>query len=46
VEASNGALVFGDLEDATSEIRKVLSQNFTIRRKQGLGTEPSVYYIV
>jgi molybdopterin-containing oxidoreductase family iron-sulfur binding subunit len=46
VEASNGALVFGDLEDANSEIRKVLSQNFTIRRKQGLGTEPSVYYIV
>ncbi len=46
VEASNGAIVFGDLEDPNSEIRKVLKENYTIRRKQGLGTGPSVYYIV
>ena len=46
VEASNGALVFGDLEDPNSEIRKVLKNNYTIRRKQGLGTGPCVYYIV
>jgi len=46
VEASKGALVFGDLRDPDSEIRKVLKDNYTIRRKQELGTEPAVYYIV
>ncbi len=46
VEASNGAIVFGDLEDPESEVRQVLRENFTIRRKQNLGTEPCVYYIV
>ncbi|MBA3027810.1 MAG: 4Fe-4S dicluster domain-containing protein [Desulfobacteraceae bacterium] len=46
VEASNGGLIFGDLEDPESEIRNVLKNNYTIRRKQTLGTGPSVYYIV
>jgi Fe-S-cluster-containing dehydrogenase component len=46
VEASNGAFIFGDLEDPHSKIREVLKENFTIRRKQNLGTGPSVYYIV
>jgi len=46
VEAAKGALIFGDLEDPDSEIRKVLKENYTIRRKQNLGTNPSVYYIV
>jgi Fe-S-cluster-containing dehydrogenase component len=46
VEASNGAIVFGDLRDPNSGVRRVLRENFTIRRKQALGTEPSVYYIV
>jgi len=46
VEASNGALLFGDLDDPDSEVRKALKENYTIRRKQTLGTEPSVYYIV
>lgn len=46
VEASNGILVFGDLEDPRSEVRKLLSENYTIRRKQRLGTGPNVYYIV
>ena len=46
VEASNGAIVFGDLRDPDSEVRHVLHENFTIRRKQNLGTEPCVYYIV
>ncbi|MFW5836387.1 MAG: sulfate reduction electron transfer complex DsrMKJOP subunit DsrO [Desulfovibrionaceae bacterium] len=46
VEASKGALVFGDLEDESSEVRKVLRENFTIRRKPSLGTEPGVYYII
>ncbi len=46
VEASDGAIVFGDLKDPDSEVRHVLRENFTIRRKQNLGTEPCVYYIV
>ncbi|MBT8340573.1 MAG: 4Fe-4S dicluster domain-containing protein [Desulfatitalea sp.] len=46
VEASEGALVFGDLKDPDSEVRHMLRENFTIRRKQNLGTEPCVYYIV
>ncbi len=46
VEASQGALVFGDLNDPESEIRKLLKENFAIRRKPDLGTNPSVYYIV
>jgi len=46
VEASNGILTFGDLHDSDSDVRKLLKTNYTIRRKQGLGTGPSVYYIV
>ena len=46
VEVSEGALVFGDLEDPNSEIRKVLRENYAIRRKQSLGTNPSIYYII
>ncbi len=46
VEASDGAIAFGDLSDPHSEVRELLKHNYTIRRKQGLGTEPSVYYIV
>lgn len=46
VEASGGAIAFGDLDDPDSEVRKLLNSNYTIRRKQGLGTGPSVYYIV
>jgi molybdopterin-containing oxidoreductase family iron-sulfur binding subunit len=46
VEVSDGALAFGDLEDPASAVRKLLSSNYAIRRKLGLGTNPSVYYIV
>ena len=46
VEASQGALVFGDLSDPASEVRKVLREHYTIRRKPALGTEPGVYYII
>jgi len=41
-----GALVFGDLEDPDSEVRKLLAERFSIRRKPGLGTQPEVYYLV
>lgn len=46
VEESNGGLIFGDLEDPNSEVRKILSSTYTIRRKPELGTEPSVFYII
>jgi [DsrC]-trisulfide reductase subunit O len=46
VEASEGAIAYGDLYDPESEVRHLLKENYTIRRKQTLGTEPSVYYIV
>lgn len=40
------ALVFGDLEDADSEARKILGLRYTIQRKPSLGTKPKVFYIV
>ncbi len=46
VEASGGAIMAGDLNDPESEVRKILNENYTIRRKEGLGTGPCVYYIV
>ncbi len=46
VEVSEGKLTFGDLYDPESDVRELIKTNFTIRRKQTLGTEPSVYYIV
>lgn len=47
VEAcKNKEMVFGDLEDPESEVRKLLRTRFSVRRKPGLGTQPQVYYIV
>ncbi|MBG0775111.1 MAG: 4Fe-4S dicluster domain-containing protein [Desulfovibrionaceae bacterium] len=46
VEASEGKIQFGDLGDPESELRKTLAENYTIRRKPALGTEPGVYYII
>ncbi len=43
---STRAMIFGDLNDPSSEIRKVLKENFTIQRKPSAGTHPSVFYIV
>jgi Fe-S-cluster-containing dehydrogenase component len=40
------ALVFGDLNDPNSDIRKLLATNYSIRRKSELGTEPKVYYVI
>lgn len=40
------ALIFGDLLDPSSEIRKILSERFSIRRKPELGTNPEVFYLV
>lgn len=46
VEVSNGALIFGDLTDPESDVRKILRTHYSIRRKPHLGTNPQVYYIV
>ncbi len=46
VEVSEGAITVGDLEDPNSEVRALLNEKYSIRRKQELGTEPSVYYIM
>ncbi len=46
VEASEGAITVGDLEDPESDVRALLNEHYTIRRKQSLGTEPSVYYVM
>ena len=38
--------MFGDLNDPKSIVRTVLANNFSIRRKPDLGTDPGVYYII
>ena len=43
---SSKAIVFGDLNDSNSEIRKVLKEKYTVQRKPALGTLPSVFYII
>ena len=43
---AEGALVFGDLSDEDSEVRRLLKSKYTIRRKPGLGTAPHVFYVV
>jgi molybdopterin-containing oxidoreductase family iron-sulfur binding subunit len=40
------ALVFGNLNDPTSEVRELLRTRFTIRRKPELGTNPEIHYLV
>ena len=46
VEASEGAMIFGDLADPESEVRKILRSRYSIQRKPGLGTRPAVYYLI
>jgi molybdopterin-containing oxidoreductase family iron-sulfur binding subunit len=40
------ALIFGDLSDPQSPVRKILSERPALRRKPSLGTEPEVFYLV
>ncbi len=41
-----GAMAFGDLRDEQSPVVKLLRENYSIRRKPELGTQPAVYYLV
>lgn len=43
---SEKALTFGDLDDPGSDVRRILDQKFSLRRRQELGTGPQVYYIL
>jgi molybdopterin-containing oxidoreductase family iron-sulfur binding subunit len=38
-------LIFGDLNDHDSQVRRLLAHKSTMRRKGHLGTEPKVFYI-
>ena len=40
-----GARIFGDLNDPDSPVSKLLSHHASFRLKEGLGTEPRVYYL-
>ena len=46
VEASEGAIAFGDMNDPASPVRAALAENVALRRKPALGTLPCVYYIL
>ena len=40
------AMVFGDLENPESAIRRLLAERFSLRRRPNLGTGPQVYYLL
>lgn len=40
-----GARVFGNLKDVNSKVSRAIENNPTLRLREELGTEPSVYYI-
>ncbi len=47
VTASKGGMLFGDLADEHSTVRRALAVNpSAIRRKPSLGTQPGVYYLL
>ncbi|MEW5722577.1 MAG: sulfate reduction electron transfer complex DsrMKJOP subunit DsrO [Thermodesulfobacteriota bacterium] len=47
VEAcESGALAFGDLSSPSSEVNRLIRENYTIRRKPSLGTGPNIFYLV
>jgi molybdopterin-containing oxidoreductase family iron-sulfur binding subunit len=39
------ALIFGDLNDPESKVRKALKSNHILQRQVELGTKPKVFYI-
>lgn len=46
VEASKGTMFFGDLNKLEAEVVKILGSRVFLRRKEHLGTEPKVYYLI
>jgi molybdopterin-containing oxidoreductase family iron-sulfur binding subunit len=40
------ALNFGDIAHPESNVRKLLRDHYSIRRKPALGTGPNVFYII
>jgi molybdopterin-containing oxidoreductase family iron-sulfur binding subunit len=40
-----GARVFGNLKDVNSKVSRIIENSPTLRLREELGTEPSVYYI-
>ncbi len=46
VACKDKALVFGDLEAKGSDIRRLLAERFSLRRRPELGTGPQVYYLL
>jgi molybdopterin-containing oxidoreductase family iron-sulfur binding subunit len=40
------AMVFGNLADPASEVRRVLDGRYAVRRKPELGTRPQLYYVI
>jgi molybdopterin-containing oxidoreductase family iron-sulfur binding subunit len=40
------ALVFGDLNDPDSEVRRLLKTRYSLQRRPELGTGPEIYYLV
>ncbi len=42
----SGAMAFGDVGNPKSEVRGILRENYTLRRRAQLGTQPNVYYII
>ncbi len=41
-----GARLFGDLNDSSSVVSQAIATEATIRLREELGTEPSVYYVI
>lgn len=45
-DCPEGALVFGNLNDETSDVRKALRSRYAMQRLPELGTGPAVYYLL
>jgi len=43
---TGGAIHFGDFNDTSSEVSRLIRSNNVIRLKEELGTEPNVYYLI
>ncbi len=46
VEAAPDVMFFGNLADPNSNVRKILKERVSLRRKLELGTKPSVFYLI